>query len=435
MAIATLSVFEVRTTGSDNNGGGFVTGSSGTDWSQQNSAQYALTGIATSGAGAVFLSTSAASDMVGNILQVVSGTNFTTGFYQILSVSAGVSVTVDRNICTGIGSSGVINIGGALLTIATALAAASVDGNKIYVKGGTYSISTGLTTPFHDIFEATRIIGYSTTRGDNGRPIIKATAAVTGFTWGGSMISLENFELDGNSTGTRGAYLNGSYSNLLLNCVIHHWTTEGVKGGGCSELDSCEIHHCAGSNGAVDISAGCIDSCYSHDNTNTGFYVNSSQISNSVAYNNTGRGIHNDGLLNGVISCISASNTSDGIKSVYAASFVKNCIIINNGAYGIVCGNVTAIQMAAERNNAFYNNTSGNYQNLTAGVGDITLTGDPFTNAAGGDFSLNSTAGRGASCRNAGLPGVTLYGTGYADIGVLRHQDPAGGGGTGFFIQ
>src|SRR5271155_31095 len=119
MAFPTGVVWEVRTaTGSDNNGGGWVPGASGTDYSQQTSPQYALTGVASAGSGNTVLSSSAAAAMVGNIAQCVSGTNYNTGFFEVVSVSVGVSITFSINaagnsICTGVGASGVINIGGA----------------------------------------------------------------------------------------------------------------------------------------------------------------------------------------------------------------------------------------------------------------------------------------------------------------------------------
>jgi hypothetical protein len=60
----------------------------------------------------------------------------------------------------------------------------------------------------------------------------------------------------------------------------------------------------------------------------------------------------------------------------------------------------------------------------------IVLTADPFTNAAGGDFSLNNIAGGGALCRagsvfNAFPGGLT---TGFNDIGAVQHEDTGGGG-------
>ena len=83
-------------------------------------------------------------------------------------------------------------------------------------------------------------------------------------------------------------------------------------------------------------------------------------------------------------------------------------------------------------NNAFRNNTTANWHNYTASVGDIALSGTPFT-SAGTDFSLNATAGAGAACRAAGIPG-TLPGAGtvYADVGALQHS--AGGGGTTVYV-
>src|SRR5207302_10660346 len=91
-AVDTL-VFEVQTGGNDNNGGGFDSGvsSPGTDYSQQASAQVAYTGLVIGGAGNLDKLTSAAhpfgATSPGNIINITSGTGFTTGLYRILSVS------------------------------------------------------------------------------------------------------------------------------------------------------------------------------------------------------------------------------------------------------------------------------------------------------------------------------------------------------------
>jgi hypothetical protein len=75
-------------------------------------------------------------------------------------------------------------------------------------------------------------------------------------------------------------------------------------------------------------------------------------------------------------------------------------------------------------------NSSGNVQ-TGAGVvtGTVSLSADPCTNAAGGDFSLNNTASAGVACRAAGIPGAFPGGntTGYLDIGAVQHQDAGGG--------
>jgi len=131
--------------------------------------------------------------------------------------------------------------------------------------------------------------------------------------------------------------------------------------------------------------------------------------------------------------CVMYGNTLDGTNMTYNMGSILGCIFVSNGGYGLNMGTGAAyspVQADAFVNyNAFYNNTSGARNNISAGANDVTLTGDPFVSASGNNFALNATAGAGAACRNAGFPGVSPFGTGYQDIGALRHQDPAAGGG------
>jgi hypothetical protein len=170
MALSATIVWEVRSAGNANNGGGYKTGYSGTDFSQQDAAQYALTSVTTAGADAILLHADAADDMVGNVARIVSGTNFTVGYYEIISVVAGVSITLDRTCTTGAGSAGVVNIGGALAAIGNLGSATAglgaAPGNLICVKAdGTYSL--GASDAWSVPATATlpiRIEGYKTTR-------------------------------------------------------------------------------------------------------------------------------------------------------------------------------------------------------------------------------------------------------------------------------
>ena len=84
--------------------------------------------------------------------------------------------------------------------------------------------------------------------------------------------------------------------------------------------------------------------------------------------------------------------------------FVNN-IVSNNIGYGVnfLSGtNPSSLTTYADFN-AFWQNTSGHRNNISAGANDVTLTADPFVDAAAGDFTLNSTAGGGAACEDAGL--------------------------------
>jgi hypothetical protein len=64
----------------------------------------------------------------------------------------------------------------------------------------------------------------------------------------------------------------------------------------------------------------------------------------------------------------------------------------------------------------------GNYALIGPGANDVALTAKPFTNSAGGDFSLNSTAGGGAACKGVGWPGIFPGGTttGNIDVGAVQ---------------
>src|ERR1019366_10060543 len=90
----------------DTNGGAFDPSvvSPGTDYSQQNSAQYSGTdGTAASTAAFTSASHSFVSADVGNLVNIASGSGFTAGFYTIVSVATGIA-TLDRSPGAGTGA-------------------------------------------------------------------------------------------------------------------------------------------------------------------------------------------------------------------------------------------------------------------------------------------------------------------------------------------
>ena len=99
MALSANTVFEVEYAGADSNGGGFVTGSGGTDYSQQSAAQGSGTNLTVDSSSNTKVNpdgyTVVAGD-VGNLIQITStgsGSAFTTGVYQITAASTGTSST------------------------------------------------------------------------------------------------------------------------------------------------------------------------------------------------------------------------------------------------------------------------------------------------------------------------------------------------------
>ncbi len=430
MALAAATVLEVRALGADTNGGGWVTGASGTDFSQQNAAQFALTNVTTAAANAICLSASAAATMVGNICQIISGTNFTAGFYQILSVSVGVSFTVDRNCTTAAGALGVINIGGALASPGQAGAVATVAGMTVYIGAGTYSItssSSNVAAGIVGVATATSWQGYNGTRGTlTAAPLLQASgiSSVTIFTHTAGSCEFINIAVDGASlTSMQGFALNSNGNNAYCYLLTaKNCTNIGITAQR-DALIKCTATGCSG--GAAAISAITLFMCEAYTNTITGISIqNNGMAAHCLAYGNSGGS--SDGFLIGsgsqVSNCDSYGNGRDAFRITNTGATI-NCIAEGNTGVGFKgVGGVYAATFSC----ATYNNTGGATSGLSAASAVPTvLSASPFVNAAGSNFALNSTAG-GAAARAAGIPGLFPDGlsTGSLDMGAVQHQDP-----------
>jgi hypothetical protein len=314
----------------------------------------------------------------------------------------------------------------------------TVSGMQCYVKAtATYSISAAIAlSAAGSSTVLNRLIGYTSTRSDLGRPTIQTSAGVNGITVSANGWSIENLDLDGNSTGLIGiaASSNPSYTGIH-NCKIRRFTAEGIKlnGGTNYHVQQCEVTTCAGTTGSVQIDgSGIVEDCWVHDNTKCGIVDGTNRLSivrNKVT-NNTGAssdGIQCNQPLD-VSNNTCYQNGRDGIRilngNACLIGVMKNNILVLNGGKGI--NQATTPNPLNDtpfiHHNAFKSNTGGPIGGINAGVGDVTLTVDPFTNAAGDDYTLNNTAGGGAACRGVGYPT-------YLDIGAVQHADPAGGSG------
>lgn len=453
-ALSYGTVWEVRTaTGADTNGGGWVPGSSGTDYSQQTSPQYATTAAVTAGTTTITWAAAAAA-MVGNLAYVVGGTgSITAGWYQVVSVSVGVSITVDRSTGLTTGTGVTVNVGGALATLTQAIASA-ISHNTIYCKGSqtittqiTFGIAGSVVTdsPFY-------IIGYTTTRGDNGRfTITTSTNSANGILYnsGANNAVFKNLLIQ-STAGTPGNGIqtgtSGLSSNLTLdNCRIRGWSY-GIWGPYSTQyyilfltLNNTEIDHSVHA-GIYNSAQTYILNSYLHDNvyglqTNSAYQNYQGWLAvNSVFYNNSTAGVLQSGTFPGTaINCVFANN---GTGVSLLDSDYTTASIINSIFYG----NTTGISSSGSPSGVFKNNAFGANTTATSGLptqqdSTITLTADPFTNRTGGDFTLNSTAGGGQLCKNAGFPGTAAFGIGSLSVGAL--QPSTGGGGsatTGFAI-
>lgn len=430
MALNIAVEWDVRTTGNDGNGGGFVAGATGTDYSKQDSAQKSSNDLHMHGTTNTKCHPNAAgvaAEDVGNIVNITAGTDWTPGRYEIVSQD-GTDWTLDRSpSAAGNANLGTYAMGGALLTIGSA-AAAAVTFNTVHVKAGTYTLTTTVTpTMGSGVW-----IGYQTTHRDMGtRPLITTatdstvlinTSGSAGGTIQGVNISFSNTAAV-RANGIQAS--RGDVSGLFYRCLFDGFERAFyVNGGGCwvpLMLEETEVKNCTSDGVWVRDPIVAINN-YIHDNGANGVYLNGVnygapvfQFSGNIFANNTGDGIYQ------AISDVSAykyffhrntfaGNCGDGIQTgaggggLTAPPFVElvNNIFYDNGAYG-VNNPVAPLNGYLNRCNAYGANGTAAVLNMPAGTGDVTLTADPFTNAAAGDYSLNNTAGGGAACKGAGF--------------------------------
>ena len=427
MAIASGAIWEIRTSADAGNVGGgfFVTGASGSDFSQQNSPQYALTGVTSSGAGNTILTASAAADMVGNGIKVISGTNFTVSWFEITSVSIGVSITCSTNaagasISTGVGASGVMNVGGAI-SLGTSGASGDDDvfeagsaGNKWYIKLGTYTL--GETVSIALVGTSTspiKVYGYQTTRDDNpigtNRPTFTGTAS--------SVISFNNeslvvncFSINKSTSGGRNAF-SAANDMFIFNCEAVSYIGRGISVGSSVRIiiSSCWIHECSTGILVSSASSTIIDNCIVSSCITVAIQLtigNISQVKNCTLYG-------------------SENTTSIGLAILTGSSNVR---VINNILYGFTTG-VSYADTSSEGfddYNDYFNNTA-NWQKGSndvainpafAGVAQLTgttaTTSGSVLTQSGGDFStvvdgrdyLYLVSGTGIT---AGIYGITAH--------------------------
>jgi hypothetical protein len=331
-------------------------------------------------------------------------------------------------------------------TFAQMLAATPAAGDEIRVMAdGVYSrAATGTIGYANGTGAANILVTGANSSGvvDGSRPTIRATAAsITLLSVTGNSVRVEQLTVDGNAqTGTIGLDLNATYASCRLvkatNCKSKGLS---IQAGNAVWGERLEATGCSGTAGIYLSGPAKVYYSESHGNTCTGFLQDSpsSVCVRCLSYANTGgssRGFDLGSVGYQLVDCTAQGNGSHGFAltgNAALGAFLANCLAYGNGGEGFGSDGVKS--GARLLNCAGGNNTSGNYSatNLPNVEGFVALTADPFTNAAGGDFSLNSAAGGGAACRGAGFPGAFPAGTttGYLDVGAVEHQD-AGGGGT-----
>jgi len=430
MAWLSTTIWEVRNTGNDINGGAYDPSFGGTDYSEQDAAQLALADFATPGAGSTTLTTPTGGltpAMVGNGFHPQTSGNWVEDFYCITAWASANSVTLDRSPTpAGAGVAGNGTVGGGIATL-NKLAAHNdyVSGNTIWIKTGT-TLSADVTLSVSGSGANLPIIfdGYQTARGDTpllgNRPLITCGAnyindsgyrhiwrhlrmtgnkAVSPTFKGGYYGTLYNVFVENTlAGGNETAYQPDAYSKAIA-CAFTCPSGKALWGyaAGESQWTGCYVYDCAF--GIILYGGATASLCTVADASDTGIACATNQYDANLVMNNTvyncGNGIVVTNFGSTIINNILASCTI-GLKDAQLTNFV-------------------------DYNNYFNNGTD--VQNATKGPHALAL--DPqFTNAPGGDFSI------GANLKAGGFPGAFDGGlsTGYLDMGAVQRQEPAAGG-------
>ncbi len=388
-AFSASTVGEIRSTATINNANGCfydsTVASAGPDYSQQDAAQYNLTGGTSAGAGSTFLHASASTNMNGNGAHI-TGTNTTSGWYILSGCVDGVSCNTDRAVTTGVGAAMVINIGGSC-SLGSAVSNFTDDnffetqtaGNTTHVKAGTYTIGFAIAVALAGgVSTNIKVIGYNATRGDNptgsSRPLLihGANTFSGGTNWNWSNFQMTSTAANGCGVGARSKFVNVKCTNTSTTAGRNAFNLSA----GALLLNSEGVSYRGNAVQAGAVNAQIIGG-YFHDSdkgiltTGANFVI----IQNNIIEGNVTAGIHISGAANDITSII--SNTIYGAENklgtgLLIATGATEVRVFNTIFYGLTTGvsHADAQTTSYSNWNAFNNNTT-NRTNWSAGDNDL----------------------------------------------------------------
>lgn len=230
---------------------------------------------------------------------------------------------------------------------------------------------------------------------------INATAGgIAGVTVDAISCNFYNCNFDNNGTSGVADIAKEFDKAVFQNCQFNNNSTEGADSGG-----GCKYFYClAIGNGAEGIKgADGVYSCITHDNTTDG--------------------INSGGAP--VVNCISDGNGAHGINVTINPASIAGCRCTNNGGYGSYITALSGVSL----NNAYYNNTTDDeflFYDIRV-VDKVTLTGDGYTDRASDDFTL-ATDGEGVGVEVL-IGNEAASNSGFITSGVTPEYAAAAAGG------
>lgn len=422
-AIDATCQWDMKSAGSNTNGGGFVSSGGGTDWSQQTSAKETQTdGACSDHVTFAFTSASASfqtDDVAGNLIYISDtgdGGHFVVGWYEVKSVTNETTIVLDRDPTDGTNDTGAdYKLGGCLASPEDNVLEALSAGNTVWIQSSAAGTASVAMSKDGTAALGISLVGYKSTHGDactgTDRPIIDWDDGVYAFILGDYVI-IRNLRFS--LQHTAGVSL-GSY-DLAYNCSFDN-ISDGADyyavtiGSTYIKVVDCEMTGSVNKNiTAINgHSQFTLSNCYIHDVADG---IDSPGYTVCISFNRfvdcTGTAILSGG------GSLYQNNTFHTCGKGIDCAAVGTDVIINN-----IFDECT---VTAEADSAFttiycnYNNYDGD------GIGDnLTSLGSDLNTdiTLEGDYTLGATA--------YGVVGGN--GLGGLDIGWDQSYNAGGGGG------
>lgn len=289
-----------------------------------------------------------------------------------------------------------------------AQAATATDGNLVYIKAGSYPLSSavgGPGGPMEPSSNGVVFAGYETSPGDdcptNNYPVIDANGnapsqllAMTGSYAKTQMVRCVIF--DGDSQAINGIEGGNPNNNTVSRLVLQNFSGSYAMTGGSA--DRTLVTGCDANGFNI---VGRLYACRATGNTGYGIKLNQSQSDQAafcISDQNGGAGFASS-TYSRLSGCISYKNQSDGFILSPGTSILEHCVSANDLGYAF---NTTAdcilIGCTAFSPSSGRLNLAPRLDvELVNGTG--TLTENPWIDPDNGDFNLNNLAGGGAVLR------------------------------------
>jgi len=436
-ALPAAMVWEVRVGNanggaSQNNGGGFLTGTSATpvDYSIIDANHFTSTAFKmTTAKNAIWNSSGTGFDTadVNNVLHITAGTGWLAGWYQVTAVDGNSTATLDRSLAaasTYTANSGTGCLGGAFLiggTLDNDFFTAIVPGNIVHVAQGTYTSGENVSSAkAGTALLPITIVGYHDTRGDNptldDRPLITTANYQCGI---GSYWLIHNIRFT--TTYSSGIQMNGY--DVFVNCKATNTSTSAnypAFNVANAIFVGCEAESRLGY--GFSVSSGSLFSCYTHD-SKTGIVCGTGMSINNCVVDTCQKGI--DTVDTTRVSC--TNNTIRGCLKGISGDGANANIFVNN----IIADNVTGASWTTAQlinfwdYNCWSNNGTADVSGVSKGSHDVTAdallvsTTAKGTDGATGATGLVFTAATNpfAGVTTGDRLNITVTGTG-ATLGV-----------------